>query len=544
MERIMNVMKSACLVSLLLTLMVSADEGFWTNLRVVGGTGAYYSAVEHPDIALEKEVLKYSGSNGVLGGCEAYFLFKNTNSDPVSVKVGFPVKIVVPLRETNELDPAIGFRRDFKAKIGLTTKMISWNKFKSELNSIGERSAIIGNFTVNQDRRKIVIDSVLVEFVRLSKDTAVVKYHFLHQLDFQPDSYSNVRVTYTAFSSTMNTGAPATADYINWQYVLGTGKTWKGPIKTIYFLLPEHLNPELPESFQYIGNFKQNKIFKAEKYEPLSTDEVHVRYIGYSHGDAFYIQTLKEPKTPTQNFVVLKNASSYLPQRTWINSYFTGVVPRADTLWGNIFDTYFFSKFFKPPESLTPAYVIEDLPVTCQNIGFGPLSLFDGFTESAWCEGVKGDGLDEWVEFELKEDVLGIAVYNGFSKSPESFLWMDEDLERVSKIKATYGNNNRAKLIELISSDSSIKHKIILKDTPEQQVFPDIFLPKGIYKLYIRDIYKGAKWDDTCLGELEFYLANAREIVEQDDFFKQVYFTQFKAYRSNSQNFIFYQELE
>ena len=62
----------------LLSFRLSADEGFWTNLRVA--SGAYYSKVEHPDIALEEEVVKYCGvlGSGMLGECEVHFLFKNT----------------------------------------------------------------------------------------------------------------------------------------------------------------------------------------------------------------------------------------------------------------------------------------------------------------------------------------------------------------------------------------------------------------------------------------------------------------------------------
>ena len=83
----------------------------------------------------------------------------------------------------------------------------------------------------------------------------------------------------------------------------------------------------------------------AENYEPLEEAEVNIKYVNYSYGESFYIQPIKEPIAPKQSFVILKNVSSYLPQRTWINSHITGVFLCADTLWKNIFDPYFFHIF-------------------------------------------------------------------------------------------------------------------------------------------------------------------------------------------------------
>lgn len=384
MKKFFNVITTALFATLLLSLTVGADEGFWTNLSVAGG--AYYSKVEHPDIVLEKEVLKYCGTlvSGMLGECDAHFLFKNTGQHPITVNVGVPVKIIIPLQETYADDPGHYLIKEFKVKQGSSRKLMSWKEFE-QVNSIGKIAPIISNLTIIQDGRNIDIDSVLVESHLSKQDTVVIQFHFLHQLNFQPGAYSYVLVKYSAFSSTMNTGAPVT---------------------------------------------------------------VH--------------------------------------------------------------------------------YIIEGLPVSCKSIGFDPVSLFDGFPESAWGEGAPGGGINEWVEFELKEDVYGLAIYNGLKKCTESFLEFEER-ENASKILATYMNNNRAKLIELISRDNQVKQKIQLLDTPERQVFEDIYLPRGVYKLYIRDIYKGTRWDDTCLGEIEFYLASARGIIEQDELFKKVYSGQYRA---------------
>ena len=46
-------------------------------------------------------------------------------------------------------------------------------------------------------------------------------------------------------------------------------------------------------------------------------------------------------------------------------------------------------------------------------------------------------------------------------------------------------------------------------------------MPRGQYKLYIRDIYKDAKWDDTCLGKIEFFRADAKWLIEEDNFLRR-----------------------
>ena len=506
---------TAFLVTLLSSFAANA-EGFWTNMRISGG--AYYSEDEHSTISLEREALTYRGDSSPYPECKAYFLFRNTSENSVSLRVGFPLKILIPQEETYEFDPSHWVMRDFSMS-GSSRNLISYEEFKAA-NRIGGIALIIRNLAIFQDGHKIPINSVLVETYKADPDTAVIQLHFLHQLDFQPDAYSNVLVEYSSFSSMIDTGSPETYSYINWRHILGTGNTWNDPIKTIYILVPDHLYPELPKSFNYVGDFKKHKIYVANNYEPLDHDEVGIRHISSSFGVIGDTRPMENPRIPAQSYVVLKGGSSYLSQKTWVNSAFTGVFPRSDPLLSGIYPS-FYRNFHRPPESSIPSYVIEDLPITCKNIGFGPLSLFDGLPESAWCEGMSNDGIDEWVEFELEKEVMGMTIYNGFVKSPMFFLEYKEP-EVIEAVDATYGDNNRASLIEFISEDGLTVQRIQLKDTPERQDFEDIYLSKGVYKMYIRNVYKGTRWDDTCLGEIEFHSASAKSIVEGDKFLKSV----------------------
>lgn len=560
---------------LVLPFQTNADEGWWSRLRVAGGTP--YSQVEHPKIALEKEVLIYDGD----GKCEAHFVFRNTAEEQITVEVGFPVKITIPLTDFWIYDPSKDLLQKVYGKSLISdeellqiteldrkranlniAKVLSWNEFEALNNTFywGE-NRLVKNLTVTQDGQHVAIDSVFMKGQVLQGDSLEISMHFVHQLFFKPGRYSTVTVKYSSFSRIMDSGTPFFYFYINWRYVLGTGRTWKGPIKTIYILVPDHLSPNLPESFARVGEFKKKTVYVATNYEPLEKDEIQVSYVrrfrkdevafGYSQiyfgpyivplgeemgeaDSADIIKSIPEPKRPAQNFVNVRNTSSFLPQRTWVNSYLSLPISRNDAFWSSIYPSRWYKAFYDPPESNKSELVVEGVPTTCQNIGFGPLSLFDGLPESAWCEGVKGDGMDEWVEFELEEDVLGLAVFNGFKKV--SWCWCVKELPSIytqmnmvvfdtlgyEKVKAVYTKNNRVKILEINSTNGEISHKIQLKDISGRQIFEKIFLPKGIYRLFIRDVYKGTKWADTCLGEIEFYLATAKELVDADSFLKKI----------------------
>ena len=90
--------------------------------------------------------------------------------------------------------------------------------------------------------------------------------------------------------------------------------------------------------------------------------------------------------------------------------------------------------------------------------------------------------MGQWVEFQLLKDVHGLELQNGFIRS----LYKIEGKD----LHTFYKKNNRVKQVQIVSDDKRISAAIALKDIKEMQYF-HIFLPKGVYKLYIRDIYKG-----------------------------------------------------
>ena len=126
------------------------------------------------------------------------------------------------------------------------------------------------------------------------------------------------------------------------------------------------------------------------------------------------------------------------------------------------------------------------LPAAQGNI-YGPRNLTDGNDKTAWVEGSDGQGLGEFVvlEFDSARAVRGLAIRNGYDKSPDIFT-----------------KNSRVKDIELrFSSGDSIE--ATLKDEPGTQY---VTLSQPIrakwIELVIRSVYPGSKYSDTAINEL------------------------------------------
>jgi hypothetical protein len=123
---------------------------------------------------------------------------------------------------------------------------------------------------------------------------------------------------------------------------------------------------------------------------------------------------------------------------------------------------------------------------------YGPESLFDRALESAWVEGVPGQGIGEWivVVFDQLRLVKAIEINNGYNK--------DRDI---------YEKNSRVKEFSVEFSQGERMRSIVLKDTGSLQPIP---LPKDEplkaywIKFTIEAVYPGKKveWEDTAISEL------------------------------------------
>jgi hypothetical protein len=120
---------------------------------------------------------------------------------------------------------------------------------------------------------------------------------------------------------------------------------------------------------------------------------------------------------------------------------------------------------------------------------YGPESLFDNLDNTAWVEGVDGQGIGEWivVEFDGLRLVKDIKIRNGYNKDA-----------------VLYQKNSRVREIKVEFSERE-KRSVVLKDTGATQ---PIALPKDLplkaywVKLTIESVYPGIKYEDTAISEL------------------------------------------
>ena len=100
-----------------------------------------------------------------------------------------------------------------------------------------------------------------------------------------------------------------------------------------------------------------------------------------------------------------------------------------------------------------------------------------------WVEAAKGDGIGEYIKIDY-EGINGLIISNGYVDYNKPNL---------------YENNNRVKVFEVYNQENKKIQEIELADTPDPQIFKIQENCKSI-KLVIKEVYKGTKWDDTCVN--------------------------------------------
>ena len=102
-----------------------------------------------------------------------------------------------------------------------------------------------------------------------------------------------------------------------------------------------------------------------------------------------------------------------------------------------------------------------------------------------WIEGKTDSGIGEKIEiFSPQKNITALVISNGF----------------VSRKKATYYNNNRIKVLKVINKQNPSEiQELNLPDTARPVEYELKFNSKKI-ELEIVSIYKGEKYDDTCLN--------------------------------------------
>ena len=121
-----------------------------------------------------------------------------------------------------------------------------------------------------------------------------------------------------------------------------------------------------------------------------------------------------------------------------------------------------------------------------------PTNLIDGKRETNWTEGVNGNGIGEYVQFEFQQEqiITGFRICSG-NHSSDSY----------------YTKNARPREIKLTFEDGSSETFKVL-DVKEELTFQlsEPVTTKTV-RLTIQSVYEGSSWEDTVISEIVFLAA-------------------------------------
>ncbi|MGW8958425.1 NADase-type glycan-binding domain-containing protein [Paenibacillus sp. NPDC055715] len=114
-------------------------------------------------------------------------------------------------------------------------------------------------------------------------------------------------------------------------------------------------------------------------------------------------------------------------------------------------------------------------------------NIMDGDAGTAWCEGVKGDGVGEWIkiDFGSMQELKGFELINGLAKSSNAF----QANNRVKRMKLEFSNGQTM----MVNNDFLSNE------------FPDGAVHTSFVKITIEAVEKGSKYHDTCMSEIRFF---------------------------------------
>ena len=121
-----------------------------------------------------------------------------------------------------------------------------------------------------------------------------------------------------------------------------------------------------------------------------------------------------------------------------------------------------------------------------KNIIYSAKNLDNQDGNAPWVEAVKGDGIGEYIHIQY-DQIQALIISNGYVDFHQPYL---------------YENNNRVKLFDVYNQDDKKIQEIELKDRPNPQIFKIAEKCQSI-KLVIKEIYKGNKWEDTCINYIK-----------------------------------------
>lgn len=117
-------------------------------------------------------------------------------------------------------------------------------------------------------------------------------------------------------------------------------------------------------------------------------------------------------------------------------------------------------------------------------------NLIDNDISTCWAEGVEGSGIGEKIVINSNKvfELNTITINNGYCKNQNLF----EGNNRLKELKVTFDNGES---IFLNFNDGYSNYKNVFEISP---------VKTSSVTVEIIDVYKGSKWDDTCISDIIF----------------------------------------
>lgn len=141
-------------------------------------------------------------------------------------------------------------------------------------------------------------------------------------------------------------------------------------------------------------------------------------------------------------------------------------------------------------EVISSSYLIEKSEKNKSDIHYLPYYIVDAQLQTCWVEGLLGSGIGEWIKVPLTQEIklkkIGVSI--GYDKNENLFY-----------------NNNRIKTLKISSNNSFLMNYTFDDNRGLQYITFKNPISVSSLTFEIIDIYKGKKYDDTCLSEIEIW---------------------------------------
>jgi len=494
-------------VFLVLSIVIFCDSTLYADGGVITASGGLISTKDATEVALDSESIDFTFYNDKKFHpyCKVTccYSFINTSSQPAPVKVGFPISVGWPSRVPTDREV-----ESFKVLV--------------------DGKAV-------EPRKEAVTEKIYSDYP---------KFHYSHYYTWTMNfKAGEKKKMVNSYVQRLGGGEGA----VNFGYVLSTGAGWKGAIRELdisaKFPPSSMISYGQPETARFRGFtnsfldifhiiaiegpptpvMQNNRLtWKIRDIEPKEEDNISV-YISTSGVQTYddssrlsYMTTVpwqfvpllrwfgvSFPEAPASGRVLSLKYGNEIKSRERNYTFH----PAAKKGW-----QYF--RFYPGPmednftrggtEGCTELFlgtdVITATSMLCEKKSessakkrvnefnvFSPYLLADGKKETAWVEGVPGDGTGECIRvaFPCAVEVKALSITNGYCKSRDTFF-----------------RNNRVRKLE-ISGDYG-RETVTVKDSMEPQ---KIALRGGntrFVELRIVEVYKGTHHRDTAISELDF----------------------------------------